>query len=74
MSKAILVIDMPDSCWNCSLSVQNDNGCRVCIVTNCTLISYEGKFPWCPLISAPDASVMTIGADVDTRMQNSNRE
>lgn len=72
MSKAILVIDMPDSCWGCSLVVQKENGCRVCVATNCTLISREGKFSWCPLISAPDVSAKPIGAYVDTRTQITN--
>ena len=54
MSKAILVIDMPDSCWNCSLIIEKENGCKVCPVTNCTLMSRDGKFPWCPLKPAPE--------------------
>jgi len=54
MSKAILVIDMPDSCWNCSLIIKKENGCKVCPVTNCTLISRDGKFTWCPLKPMPE--------------------
>lgn len=54
MSKAILVIDMPDNCWNCSLIVEKENGCKVCPITNCTLMSRDGKFSWCPLKPAPE--------------------
>jgi hypothetical protein len=54
MNKAILVIDMPNSCWNCSLIVEKENGCKVCPITNCTIISRDGKFPWCPLKPMPE--------------------
>ena len=54
MSKSILVINTPDSCWNCPLIIKKENGCRACLITNCTLISRDNKFLWCPLKLMPE--------------------
>lgn len=54
MSKAVLVVDMPNTCWKCSLIVEKENGSKMCPITGCTLISRDGKFSWCPLKEMPD--------------------
>lgn len=60
MSKSILVIDTPDNCWNCPLIIKKENGCRACLITNCTLMSRDNKFLWCPLKLMPEPYDLTI--------------
>ena len=54
MSKAILVMDMPDSCWRCKL--QEWANCRIarrCNVDN-------GRPDWCPLKPLPEKTELTF--------------
>lgn len=55
MSKAVLVLDMPEGCNDCVL-----NNCHFCDVTNKNIESYMydimevDKPDWCPLKELPD--------------------
>lgn len=55
MSKAVLVLDMPEGCNDCVL-----NNCHFCDVTNENIESYMyditevDKPDWCPLKELPD--------------------
>jgi hypothetical protein len=54
MSKAILVMDMPDRCWKCSacayLSVTNEYWC----CAKDRFVDPDSKPDWCPLKPAPE--------------------
>jgi hypothetical protein len=51
MSKAILVIDMPDSCDNCPLMFRHEEE-RCCMPEGRN--SFSKKPSWCPLKSLPE--------------------
>ena len=55
MSKAILVIDMPDNCSSCPLAVETVHNYDACCITGCRIIS-NGKFSNCPLRPIPEKS------------------
>lgn len=52
--KAVLVIDMPDSCNECPLAVETMHCYDACCITGSKIISSYGKFPWCPLKPLPE--------------------
>lgn len=66
MKKAILIIDMPDSCKDCPLCVSKefipsvDEYC--CIVENTAIDAYDKPY-WCPLKPAPE--LQNVGYDDD---------
>ena len=54
MSKAILLIDMPDNCSKCSLVNKH-----VCFITDKFIANYYGmpfRPNWCPLVKLPERS------------------
>jgi len=53
MSKAILVIDMPDSCKNCMCYVLGAKA-NFCERTRFAIFDNTTKPDWCPLKSVPD--------------------
>ena len=57
MSKAILVMDMPDSCEKCKLhsffGKDMDVICKVQGLTQSYEVAYNGKPDWCPLREVP---------------------
>ena len=64
MSKAILVIDMPDSCNECCL--HNYHFCDVigdCIDKYMYDINEKDKPSWCPLKEVPEKKEYYIGMD-----------
>lgn len=52
--KAVLVIDMPNSCIECPLNVESVHCYDACCITGSKIISSYGKFPWCPLKPIPE--------------------
>lgn len=58
MSKAILVIDMPNSCLQCELSTDDDFTC-FCVVNSveCSTVS---RPTWCPLKEVPKKKKDTL--------------
>ncbi len=57
MSKAILVIDMPENCYECCL-----NNYHFCDVT-ADGIDIEHRPNWCPLKPAPELIEINYGSD-----------
>ena len=53
MSKAILIIDMPDYCSECILYRENNFGHDMCMASNERIFTSE-KPDWCPLQSIPE--------------------
>lgn len=51
MSKAILVIDMPDKCSECTVCHTDTNGDIICQENKLT--SLDTKPDWCPLKAVP---------------------
>lgn len=62
MNKAILVIDMPDNCYECVMCRENHYGDDVCIATYERIFTAE-KPDWCPLKPAPEYCVYFGGDD-----------
>lgn len=52
MNKAILVIDMPESCDECTLCIEDDAYYDFCAVTGYWIMS-DDKKEWCPLRPMP---------------------
>jgi hypothetical protein len=52
MDKAILVIDMPDDCFECDFCVERSTHDR-CVAAGKTILTLE-KPDWCPLMPAPE--------------------
>lgn len=59
MSKAILVIDMPEMCIDCDFSYAR-LGIPYCYITEERLESFRYKPNWCPLKPIPDKYDMSI--------------
>ena len=51
--KAILVIDMPEGCYECPLAVETVHNYNACCITGGRIMSY-GKFDSCPLKKLPE--------------------
>ena len=60
MSKAVLVMDMPENCKDCIMSIQSQEKhtgqfCLRCIYTPTIMIDKSGeKTDWCPLRPLPE--------------------
>ena len=52
--KAILVMDMPNSCIECPLCVESVHSYDACCITGSKIISSYGRFTWCPLKLIPE--------------------
>ena len=79
MSKAVLVLDMPQTCKECPLNYSNDCDDSVCVPTENLIypewIEENRKPDWCPLYSLPEKreTVCYQGEDwlsVDTKKRN----
>ena len=66
MNKAILIIDMPEDCYDCPC-YKSDDFKDWCAVTGESICDFKGREKSCPLIPAPNISCKKIGADIDTR-------
>lgn len=55
MSKAILLIDMPENCFDCPLCINDEYGLSLkCCLQYKSYVDKEGKPNWCPLKPAPE--------------------
>ena len=56
MSKAILVMDMPDSCLDCRFCREIDEGIEACCDSLCRMIDdyCQCRPNWCPLRELPE--------------------
>ena len=67
MTKAILVIDMPETCYECKFG-DTDRICEMCIAVDRQIHDEEGKFDelnigkplLCPLKQIPDKTVYSV--------------
>ena len=62
MSKAVLVMDMPDSCMGCNFlycnAEYNVESCQATEVSRIVDLEKEDKPEWCPLRTVPDKKEM----------------
>lgn len=69
MSKAILVIDMPDSCMGCNFlycdAENNSESCQAREKARIVNLENEDKPDWCPLREMPEKK-KTIGTESET--------
>ena len=56
MGKAVLVIDMPSNCAECSLCKKMEDNCYYCMATNQIIVDAGLKTHWCPLLEMPEKS------------------
>ena len=55
MSKAVLVIDMVDNCYDCPLCINDEYGLSLkCCLKYKEYVNKEGKPNWCPLKLLPE--------------------
>ena len=54
MSKAILVIDMPDSCDDCDFCYYSDGRVPICFYKSWVIDEPKAKPDWCPLKPTPE--------------------
>lgn len=55
MNKAILVIDMPENCFDCPLCINDEYGLSLeCCLQYKGYVDEKGKPVWCPLKPAPE--------------------
>ena len=59
MSKAILVMDMPDVCYDCPLC-ENDSGCMAVGNSLIEVFTDREKPEWCPLKPLPEKAELTF--------------
>lgn len=52
--KAILVMDMPSICMECTLCKNMSDNCNYCMATNKIIVDVESKTHWCPLRLMPE--------------------
>ena len=69
MSKAILVIDMPDSCMGCNFlycdAENNSESCQAREKSRIVDLKNDDKPDWCPLREMPEKK-KTIGTESET--------
>ena len=69
MSKAILVIDMPDSCMGCNFlycdAENNSESCQAREKSRIVDLENDDKPDWCPLRKMPEKK-KTIGTESET--------
>lgn len=69
MAKAVLVMDMPESCFGCNFCHINSNGgedrCQALEVSRAVNSETYGKPDWCPLRELPEHK-LTIGAESES--------
>ena len=69
MSKAILVIDMPDSCMGCNFlycdAENNSESCQAREKSRIVDLEKDDKPDWCPLREMPEKK-KTIGTESET--------
>ncbi len=53
MSKAILIMDMPEICYECPLCTEEDS-CLAVGNDSIEVDTVKGKPDWCPLVAVPD--------------------
>ena len=63
MSKAVLILDMPDMCIDCQMSGYSDQGRPRCNQENRHLDSFCYKPDWCPLIELPKRRINNTSSD-----------
>ena len=79
ISKAILVLDMPESCGDCPLQTEYDT--LRCVVNN-EIVTMDARPDWCPLKPVPekvDIPYLTIwdagwNACIDEILKGSERD
>ena len=76
MSKAILVMDMPDSCMGCNFlycdAENNSESCQAREKSRIVDLEKEYKPDWCPLREMPEKK-KTIGTESETERIYMNR-
>lgn len=69
MSKAVLIMDMPECCWRCKLArkVADNDWDRVCLPSGTYMefapVMMTGRPSWCPLREAPEKKNYAILSD-----------
>ena len=58
MSKAILVIDMPESCDDCDFCYYSDGRVPICFYKSWVVDAPKAKPDWCPLKPAPEEQLV----------------
>lgn len=53
MGKAVLILDMPKNCADCSLCKRMEDNCYYCMATNQIVVDVNLKTHWCPLRFVP---------------------
>ena len=61
--KAILVMDMPSSCMECTLCKNMSDNCNYCMATNKIIVDVESKTHCCPLRLMPSKKSNAIGTN-----------
>ena len=69
MSKAILVIDMPESCDDCDFCYYSDGTVLSCRLKLKATYGHREKPDWCPLKPAPEKYNMDAPHDKDYDME-----
>lgn len=57
MEKAILVLNMPSTCAECSLCKRMKDNCYYCMATNQIIVDVGLKTHWCPLRKVPQKQI-----------------
>lgn len=67
MSKSILVVDTPESCFGCLLSSQNISDYEIyCSENSCNVTDFFDNFEktdWCPLKEMPEKKLDKAGSE-----------
>lgn len=72
MNKAILVIDMPDNCNDCTFCYYSDGKIPICFHTNFVIDEPKGTPEWCFLKPMPRMKFTYVNYD-DDATANYNR-
>ena len=56
MSKAVLVIDMPERCYDCPF-LDEDDACLAMDTSSVGVDVLKEKPDWCPLVSLPEKNI-----------------
>lgn len=67
MSKAVLIIDMPEECWECDLTHENTSGLTICNLIGEALYpmgSEKIRLEKCPLRELPERRSEEFGQTV----------
>lgn len=59
MSKAMLIMDMPNNCAECLLCKRMEDNCYYCMATNQIIVDVNLKTHWCLLRAVPERIELT---------------